>query len=120
MMDLELSMEGQIRMDVVQSAEEMANVLTNKSPIKFSAFGIQAQVDMSFDKKYSVRSNSVVALMQHEVRRSQSIVDINNLKLNQNARLLAKNDPIKFRTLYGTSFIAGYTDGCSFDVKIDR
>lgn len=66
----EVSMQGNIKMDVVQDESEMANVLTNDSPIDLSLFGVSAQVDLTFDKKYSMRSNSVVALMKHDIRRS--------------------------------------------------
>lgn len=98
----------------------MAQVLTNKSPVDISLFGVSAKVDLSFDKKYSMKSNSVVAIMSHDIRRSQTLLDLHNLKLTENAKELAKSDPVGFRELYGNAFIAGYTDGCSFDVKIER
>ena len=48
--EAEVSMKGNIKMDIVQNEEEMANILTNKSPLEFSAFGISAKVDLTFDK----------------------------------------------------------------------
>ena len=80
-------------------------------------FGISAQVDFNFDKKYSMGSDSVVALIRHEVKKSQTLLDINNLKLSEYAKSL---DPVTFRQTYGNAFIAGFTDGCSFDIKIER
>jgi hypothetical protein len=62
----------------------------------------------------------MIALMRHDVRRSQTLLDINNLKLSATAKELIQKNPDKFREIYGNSFIAGYTDGCSFDVKIER
>ena len=62
-------------------------------------------------------SGSVVALIRHEVKKSQTLLDINNLKLSEYAKSL---DPVTFRQMYGDAFIAGYTDGCSFDIKIER
>jgi len=118
--DKEVSMKGNIKMDVVQSEEEMAHVLTNKSPIDISLFGISAKVDLSFDKKYSMKSNSVVAIMSHDIRRSQTLLDMHALKLTESAKNLIKTDPVGFREIYGNAFIAGYTDGCSFDVKVER
>lgn len=58
--------------------------------------------------------------MSHEIQRSQTLLDFHSLKLSAAARHLLATNPHEFRALYGNAFVAGYIDGCSFDVKIER
>ena len=69
--DQELSMEGKLTIDMAKNAEEMASILTSYTPITVDRlFGVSADVDFNFDKKYSLKSDSVVALIRHEVKKS--------------------------------------------------
>lgn len=98
----------------------MANILSVKNPINLNLFGVDARVDLTFDRKYTMKSNSVVAVLTHQLQRSQTLIDVHALKLTQTAKDILMNDPIRFRQLYGNYFVAGFTDGCNFDVKIER
>lgn len=73
-------MEGKLKVDMAKNAEEMASILTSQTPLNIDGlFGVSAQVDFNFDKKYSMNSDSVVALLRHEVIKSQTLLDIPNL-----------------------------------------
>lgn len=45
----------------------MANILTVKNPINLNLFGVDARVDLTFNRKYTMKSNSVVALLTHQL-----------------------------------------------------
>ena len=48
----------------------MANYLTSSSKVQLSSiFGINAFVELAFDKKYSIKSDSIVAVLRHEIKR---------------------------------------------------
>ena len=49
----------------------MANYLTSPTKIQLSnIFGINAFVELAFDRKFSIKSDSVVAVLRHEIKRS--------------------------------------------------
>ena len=59
-------------------------------------------------------------MLSHDIKSGENLLDIKNLKFSQEANLLIKNNMQEFEKRFGHAFIAGYTTGCSFDVKIDR
>ena len=67
----------------------MANYLTSPSKVQLSGiFGINAFVELAFDKKYSIKSDSIVAYLRHDIKRGYTLIDFKNLKLSDNAKLL--------------------------------
>lgn len=99
----------------------MANYLVSPGKMKLGFLGLTAHVDLAFDKKYSMRSDSIVALLSHEIQHGQTLLNVSQLELTDHAvKLLEDGSLEEFRATYGSGFIAGYTSGCSFDLKIER